>query len=595
MEKILNTYMFKGIGFFYNEYDWGTFDLKQNYLGKGILTSGVNANEKKKVDFWDDEIVALGLDFKLNNNFKLLLKQRGTYYASDISSQATSKIEQSRSTGGLKYNITNDIFFESSGGYEINSQRNDIGKGPVYEFGANANNIKFENFFFNGNMLGEYVSLNDGRRKSIFDVKYGVEQRFDEYDNLRFDIRYKTFLYPVSFSDVEKGSIKNRFEENITGNLNLNFSITENLLAGIGLAADMRDVSHYYNKFYSVSKRTGIESTRNDLRLNFSGQLIYKNDYFLQSIGVNFLRSDEQNTAKNKFGINENDLINLRNEEKLLDNIFEITQLRFHSEYLLTKNDTLKGNVFLSLFRYDTPSEQINDDRDELTESINLRYSRKISDILTAGFETELNMVHFVYIKSERSADNNWNRSLKFSPFVSINSQFLTINPLIYVVANYYAYDYEDRTGGVNSYSIREVGYKDSITVRFSNLINLSMKLKLRYYEQGYLFWKEFAETPQYSNSENFFETLLYYLIDDKFSMGSGFRFFELKQKNLLSYAFNTVSFEHYSYAPEFIIFYKTQTGIDFEMRGWYEYQKSKRAGSFEEVPNLILITKINI
>ncbi len=304
---------------------------------------------------------------------------------------------------------------------------------------------------------------------------------------------------------------------------------------------------------------------------------------------------NEANNVDKQFEIKDADLIDLQQQEKMLDNVSSLTQIKTRTAYLLTKSDSLAAHLFISLYRYDTPSNEINDDRDELSELINLRYSHIFSENLSASLDAEVQMIHYVYIKSQRSANNNWYRTFRLSPSVKINTLRFSMTPGFYVSANYYAYDFEDLSPNVDSYSIREIGYKDSVYLFLNNRINLQTRIKVRYYEQGILFWNNFSETPQSSNYEHFIQFLLYYQTSENLTLASGIRFFKLNQKNLGIYAFNSIGLEHNSFAPESIISYNVNSDIKIELRAWYEFQKSNKDLDYKEIPNLLMITRINI
>ncbi len=231
VDKIVNTYAFKGNADLLMKYEWGNIILKQNYLGRAI-TSGTKS-------FWDDELFDFGVDLKATENLFFNVKQNISYYSSDIKTQGVSKIKQGRSTGGIKYFLLENFSVETNAGYEINEQADIKGEGSVLNFKSNLNNYNLENYFLSGNALVEYINLNDGREKSLLDLRASLYRDFDESNSLKIDVRYKSFLYPVALSDVSETSIKNRLEDNIYTNLFFSFGLTEHIYASIGLKTRM--------------------------------------------------------------------------------------------------------------------------------------------------------------------------------------------------------------------------------------------------------------------------------------------------------------------------------------------------------------------
>ena len=105
--------------------------------------------------------------------------------------------------------------------------------------------------------------------------------------------------------------------------------------------------------------------------------------------------------------------------------------------------NTLTGQLFLnysatsldvtglaSLFRYNTPSSLNYDDRDELTNTIALNLNHTFSPFLNAGFGAEADLIHIVYIESQRSANNNRNFIYRFYPIIT----FSELNALVFAV-----------------------------------------------------------------------------------------------------------------------------------------------------------------
>src|SRR6185312_5642342 len=81
----------------------------------------------------------------------------------------------------------------------------------------------------------------------------------------------------------------------------------------------------------------------------------------------------------------------------------------------LTYQPSTKDNITLEagsrIFRYDTPNEQNHDDHDELLSNTRLIYGRQFSPALFFSSELRLSRSHLVYLKSDRSAQNNVTRT----------------------------------------------------------------------------------------------------------------------------------------------------------------------------------------
>jgi hypothetical protein len=587
VDKVVNTYLFKGVANLNIPTSLGVIGIKQNYIGRAIRTTDVS--------FWDDEKIDVNFDIDAWEHTKVVLRQSGSYYNASASKQGLSHIGHVRGTGGLRAEIFDSIYLESSAGYENNVQRETEGLGPVFGVRGKINDLNIEDYHINTDLNGEYVSLNDNRVQSLVDLKGNIAKQYDEMNKLYFDIRYKSFLYPEAISDVSASSIKNRYENHFSTRIYFNFGITDYLGGNINFDIENKDITHYYNQYYEGFVSTAANNNRKEFQMKFNGEMFFSYDDFFQSFRLNYNTRDEKNPLTKKYEIDENKLSGLINQSKQLDNYSNTTQLRSITLWNIGKRDTLSSNVLVSLFRYDTPSEEVNDDRDEFSGLVNIDYSRRVSEILSASVEMELQMIHYVYIKAENSANNLWNRRLRLSPKINIKSEYFSINPSFYVLSDYYAYDFEDLKPGVDSYSIREVGYNDSVYVKLSKLISFESRLKLRYFEHGVLLWEDFSESPQNRNYEIFLKGLIYYNSNGWFKIGCGIRYFSLEQKNIGTYALINGGYGHSSYAPETVVSIYFKSGMKFDISGWYEFQRTNKKSSYKEIPNLLLSAHILI
>jgi hypothetical protein len=161
----------------------------------------------------------------------------------------------------------------------------------------------------------------------------------------------------------------------------------------------------------------------------------------------------------------------------------------------MTKNDSLFLIFLISRFQYDTPDSNNFDDRDEYRTTAVLGYSHRFSPALQIGIEAKLNLHHLVYIFSERSVNNNWNRiyqlssSMKYRPSNKfVWSQYLDLS------ANYTNYDYEEYQSQVRSFVFRKFSLTDSLAIGSVQGTHFGLFYRLELEENGRLFWNDFSE-----------------------------------------------------------------------------------------------------
>jgi hypothetical protein len=581
-DKIVNTYIFRSLANINTKVLGGEINLIQLYKGEKI-TSFQNL-------FRDDENLIFNYKTKLINDFSISANQYWAY-------NSLSKVQELKTTGGILYKLNENFNIESSGGFEENSMSDNKGSGPVLELNSGLNKFNIEDYIIDANLNGEYVKLNDNRMRTLFNISGSMYKKYDEYNDLRLDVRYRSFLYPESFSEIDKRSIFNRLEKTYSTFLNANFALSDKFFGTINIALDNKDKYRSYSLFLPTSSKTGIETKRNEFQMNFSGELRFISGTFFQSVSMGYNVKDDRNTADMKNKIDEIEFAKFQSEQNMLDNLGSTTLLKTNTLWKISKSDSLNFNFIISLFRYDTPSNEINDDRDRFATIFNLRFSHRFSSILTAWVESNVHLEHLVYIKAAKSANNRWSRIISLNPGISINTKKFSMNPSFEIQANYTSYDFEYMSTEIESMSIRDIGYNDSIFIYLTDKLNLISNLKIRFFENSWLFWDSFSESPQDNQFEQFSKIMIYEQAKENISLGFGLRFYMLKQKNISAYALSTNNVNHYSFAPETEIRIYNLSGVNFYIEGWYEFQTiySGKGIEYREVPNIFLNTNIQL
>lgn len=166
-------------------------------------------------------------------------------------------------------------------------------------------------------------------------------------------------------------------------------------------------------------------------------------------------------------------------------------------------SDEVEVQASGSILRYDTPSKENVEDRDELVYVASARTKHRISPFLLLKIITDATATHLVYLLAERSANNFCNRTLRLSPVIEFtpHKYFTSVNQFE-VLANYTIYDFEEfASGEIRSFSFRQVAFVDSSSLSLTNNVSLVWFSSVKMYERGELHWQEFSERPI-----NFFE-----------------------------------------------------------------------------------------
>lgn len=235
-------------------------------------------------------------------------------------------------------------------------------------------------------------------------------------------------------------------------------------------------------------------------------------------------------------------------------------------------------SVYQNKLRYDTPSADNFDDRDELLSIIRLRYIRVLTPFFNAFLTGEATQSHIVYIFSEKSSNNNINRILKFSAGGDYHGLNVSSINEFEVAANYTVYDFRDVVPNLRSFSFRQFTATDSSTIRLGTKFSIKNYGYVKLSEQGELNWSAFSEKPVRYLQEIYVEPKLV-LKYDNVSFGLGSRIFSLVTFNYEGR--NKIKDSDYlSIGPLTEILWLVENSIYFRIYGWYEFvtvDKSKR------------------
>jgi hypothetical protein len=223
-----------------------------------------------------------------------------------------------------------------------------------------------------------------------------------------------------------------------------------------------------------------------------------------------------------------NDLLRIQRDNALrLENFSRRTTLGARSTAALSYSHLLTFIGTASILRYDTPDPSNTDDRDELTFNAGVRHQWILNQDLSMTITGDVRLFHLVYLSALQSANNNWNRVISFSPStVATPFKWLRTSNSAEVLANYTAFDYEELSGAVKSYSYRQVSWTDSTIIELTKKVSFEFGGNVRIYERGFLKWRDFKEKPLNSFLEQTFVPRLIYYHNMRMRLGFGMRYF---------------------------------------------------------------------
>lgn len=280
--------------------------------------------------------------------------------------------------------------------------------------------------------------------------------------------------------------------------------------------------------------------------------------------------------------------------ESRLENIAQRTSIASQIRSRISDSDELNFAGSASILRYDTPDTTNVDERDELLVTVGFQEHHRFSNELQLTLSADVSLSHLVYLKSVQSANNNWNRVIRFSPSVvyAPSERFRTVNQGE-VLGNYTVYDFEDQGALTRSFSFRQASWLDSTSVWITQLLKFSLVGELRIYERGILVWKEFKERPQnYFVEQTFWPQVVYEPVRH-LRLALGYRYFGQNRyryqggKKILERQLETAG-------PTVSVIWEGISSQQVSVEGWNETQQQDQHVT-RTIPNLSLKVTFSI
>ncbi|MBX3042075.1 MAG: hypothetical protein KIT33_11120 [Candidatus Kapabacteria bacterium] len=594
IDKQLNIYSFNLLMNYQTIQNFGTFNINQKFLGTAYAATNTILQ--------DDEELELTYSYPLSEYFSIL--SSGNFVMiSNRGSTELNELSRFNMLSGTRINFANNINLDLQAGREQNNQMGIESAGNIFKIDGLVNNYDIEGYSIDANLKGEHLSLSLDRINRTYTLNTMIHKQFDYYDMLSMNFsyklldRYNAFRRDAAFMDANNldfaYSLEGRSNNVLNTDVNFSFGLSEKINGIMRLSFYQNQIERQFTEFIESDPRTGVRQFRNQLRIQLNPEIYYISNNLNQMFGFYYAFDSDENRMNNISNIREQDFNLLRTRAFELDNLTKIFRVLSRTKVNITSKDTIYLSAMTSITRFDTPSETNNSDRDEFLGLISLGYGKSLSDILTFRLDAESQFNHQVNLKASRSSSNFWMRSIKFAPSLEIQTKYFYMRPQPYVLANYTVYDFEGFAPGLRSFSLRQIGYNDSIAVIIGKNLYMGSRIDLIYKETGILFWNDFREQPVNGNLKLFLKYFTGYF-DDHFNIALGFRYFNLTQQTFRTSAFVNADYKTESYAPEVIISAEFPGGTVFRLNGWYEFQIINDTFK-NEIPNIILNTSIRL
>ncbi len=352
------------------------------------------------------------------------------------------------------------------------------------------------------------------RRDYDFGIGYKIAKEFypGTLDSLSFQFYNTRRDYYIS----TKGDLESR--------LGKNRRLSNFLLYPISRHLKMRQISTFYSRDTHIDQRlmatAGGNRNRENLGSTSQTELQFQNHLLSSSLGMTYTYESETYTFSRSLQANPFSGI-----PGTPDNINRLLEIRNYLSFYLGVRDSLTIQNSISRLQYDTPDTSNFDDRDELRTIHLIEWAHLFSSGFRMKIGGNVRLRHLVYLFSQKSANNNWNRifslysNLEFSRFPKFR-----FKQRAEVLANYTDYDFEYQMQQVKSYVFREVAITDSIFWKLFGQTNLSGFYRLELEENGRLFWDNFAEQPLLSRQNHYYSLMVDFPVLQTFRVFGGFQ-----------------------------------------------------------------------
>ncbi len=452
----------------------------------------------------DEQYLTIRGKYHLAENYNFGISANNTTLSDDRNT-LLNKTKINYLTLFSEVQLTKAILISPFGGYSTNLQVGEDDNGPIYGFEGAANNLSFPDFTINSlfkfrnedilprrNLLRYFdLSVNNPFNPSVTNLLSG-----------RFTSSRKDFYFPadsiISSTFDIVNNIESRTETNYFAEDKLRYrELFSNVDFEISGTVNWRTIDR--DKRY---KSTEVQSSKifdtniEELILSLGSTLFYSTGSLNSSLSFNFGERDEKHITIRFDGIDESFYEQRSELESRKNNNSTRATIAFTGDYDFSQTDKLLFSLYYNKLRYDTPSEDNDDDRDEILSIARLRYSKNLSPYFQAFINTEATLSHVVYLFASRSSNNNINRVLRLVAGGYYQGANVSSLNTFEVSANYTVYDFEDLTSSLRSISFRQFIATDSSRIalsrRFAFVLNGYIKLS----EQADLNWGEFAERP---------------------------------------------------------------------------------------------------
>ena len=509
--------------------------------------------------------------------------QWSSFQYSDNKGTGLNNASSQNLLAGAQYTPFTWLSLTPMAGYRWDSQAGIRDRGMTYLLGARVPELEADGYMMSGNAQFREDLLSPRIAEGDF-ARFSVQKVFSPYarDSMEVNlIRNRHEYYAPADSTIESRteqvfSFADRLDYELDPAFASTFFVSIN---GRGLDKEVRNWDAIAPE--SVSFNTRI----NEFRLDTYVQSVYRTPAGRDAawLRLSYSERSEAHSAQLPEGATPSldSLFSQANaQEHVNDNTSRRTQLSGALSVPVSASDRFELTGSIGILRYDTPSDQNVEDRDDLLVALTLSSWHRVSRSLDLGVVLDGTIDHLVYLLKERSANNNYNRVLRLSPRTIYRpAPWLYSLNAFEVLANYTVYDFEQQLPSVKSFSYRQLGWLDSTSVDLTRRIGFDFFAYWKVYERGQLEWSQFRERLESAASELTYAVQVRVRPAVNTLFAVGIRYFGQTRYTYTEGVRQVDSFLN-SVGPTCTISWDPGPHSRIQFQGWYERQREPDGGS---------------
>ncbi len=563
-----------GFGQELNTYNWlYQFYYERPIFNKGVLRIDENYNSSlirlspDDHKWKDDQQLNLELYMAIDKMWKLKFAAAANQF-SDRLSGIVSDIETNWSNVGFQFQPRSRIEINSSIGYKYDDRQVRLDQGITHDVQILADSVvikDYENQFYFLNKRDKYSERNN----SDFQLKYQVRKYFQEetFDSLYiFWTKKRRDNYDLI--NIDQINIESYEEENRGLQHYLIYGAPRGIQFRFRTLLNSRQTS--VNKY--VEDETADESrSKQDFHSENEVGFLLQRNYMALNFSLGYETDDQKNEVPDSSRTKK-----FSKYYYYISPDFESSRLTLsgRSHFYLFRSDTLQLNGSISRYRYDTPTNNV-DDRDELRMNFSISEFHHFSPYLKLISNGSITLNHLVYIFGERSANNNWMRIFRLFPqlIYQPNNKFSLTHDLE-VMANYVDYDFETGTTSVDlkSYIYRKFSFSQEINAQITKRTSIFLSHLIELEENGKLDWRRWIEFLQMNRETYWLRVNLNFRAKEHLIIAPGFLFSRRVEKNQsyssLSRDLGGITGTLVSYGPTFRLLFALNKKLNLSFEG---------------------------